>query len=34
MQYELGGAAAAPVTQVPVGQMDVQVAVEVDFSLG
>jgi len=28
------GAAAAPTTQIPIGQMDVQVTVEVDFAIG
>lgn len=34
VDYSVGAAAAAPVTQIPVGQMDVQVSVEVDFALG
>jgi uncharacterized protein len=34
VQYDLGAAAAAPATQIPVGQMDVQVTLEVDFALG
>ena len=33
-QVNYGAAAAAPETQVPVGQVDVQVTVEVDFALG
>jgi uncharacterized protein YggE len=33
-QFDLGAAAAVPSTQIPVGQMDVQVTVEVDFALG
>ncbi|HKW60126.1 MAG TPA: SIMPL domain-containing protein [Candidatus Dormibacteraeota bacterium] len=33
MAYDVG-AAAAPVTKIPVGEMDVQVSVEVDFALG
>jgi len=31
--YDLGGAAAPASTQVPVGQLDVQVSVEVDFAI-
>jgi uncharacterized protein len=31
--YDLGGAAAPTSTQVPVGQLDVQVSVEVDFAI-
>ncbi len=31
--YDLGGAAAQASTQVPVGQLDVQVSVEVDFAI-
>ncbi len=34
VDYAVGAAAAAPSTQIPVGQMDVQVMVEVDFALG
>lgn len=34
VDYAVGAAAAAPSTQIPVGQMDVQVSVEVDFALG
>ena len=32
--YAVGAASPALVTQIPVGQMDVQVSVEVDFALG
>jgi uncharacterized protein YggE len=34
VDYAMGAAAAAPPTQIPVGQMDVQVSVEVDYALG
>lgn len=33
-QLDFGAASAAPTTQVPVGQVDVQVTVEVDYALG
>jgi uncharacterized protein len=34
VDYAGGAAAAVPSTQIPVGQMDVQVSVEVDYALG
>jgi uncharacterized protein len=34
VDYAMGAAAPVPTTQIPVGQMDVQVSVEVDFALG
>jgi hypothetical protein len=33
VNYDIGAAAAPASTQVPVGQLDVQVSVEVDFAI-